>query len=95
MTGAVRMGLGFWSGEMDAMTGAVRCKIRSSFVMIQYVSVTFLLLVKAWNFPDECETRTFRKIRSLGVDFCFSFFIYRLFVGENLFGGFKRALICN
>lgn len=51
MTGAVQMGLGFWSGEMDAMRGAVRCKIRSSFVMIQDVSVTFL--VKAWNFPDE------------------------------------------
>ena len=53
MTGAVQTGLGFWSGEMDAMRGAVRCKIRSSFAMIQDVSVTFLLLVKAWNFPDE------------------------------------------
>lgn len=39
----VRMSLGFWSGGMVAMRGAVRCMIRSSFaMMIRHVSETFL-----------------------------------------------------
>lgn len=36
------MSLGFWSGEMGAMRGAVKCKIQLNFVMILDVSETLL-----------------------------------------------------
>lgn len=47
------MSLGFWSGEMVAMRGAVKCKTQLSSVMTLDVSETLLVKVRTLQITEK------------------------------------------